>query len=313
MPRVTVILPNYNYARYLKERVRTILGQTMADFELLYVDDASTDASNRVVAPFAADPRVTLRLHDQNSGTVYQRWNDAAAGATGEWLWFPNADDAAHPRFLERLLRLVEGRPSVGMVHCQLALIDGNGRVVATQLPAGGALAAHLAADRVTPGSEEVVRLAEGRYLRTASAVLFRRNVFAALGGFDARLWGVADYDLYLRLLHRHDVAYVAEPLASYREHGGNTTRVTPALTLDLGFAYAFAGALKRMTGDPRYTPAMRQAMRRHVRARLFDVFVDPAARIPAPWRFVLEDVYEVEADPRLRAALTATQTGRGA
>ena len=67
MPRVSVILPNYNYARYLKERVTSILGQTMPDFELIYLDDASTDESNRVMHQFSGDPRLRMRLFETNS------------------------------------------------------------------------------------------------------------------------------------------------------------------------------------------------------------------------------------------------------
>src|SRR5437868_897778 len=124
MPRVSVILPNYNYARYLKERVRSILNQTMGDFELLYLDDASTDNSNQVMQTFADDKRVQMHCFTENSGRVYQRWNDGAKLATGDWLWFAGADDTAHPRFLEQLLSLAERHPGAAILHSRMATID---------------------------------------------------------------------------------------------------------------------------------------------------------------------------------------------
>src|SRR5258706_14986109 len=108
MPRVSVILPNYNYAPYLRERVRSILRQTMTDFELIYVDDASQDSSNRIMEEFASDPRVQMQLFTENSGGVYIRRNAIAADAKGDWLWFAEADDTAEPTFLERLLALAD-------------------------------------------------------------------------------------------------------------------------------------------------------------------------------------------------------------
>ena len=83
MPRVSVILPNYNYARYLEECAGSALNQTMRDLELLYVDDGSSDASNAVMQTYADDPRVSLRCHRENSGHIYLRWNERGPGCAG--------------------------------------------------------------------------------------------------------------------------------------------------------------------------------------------------------------------------------------
>ena len=302
-PAVSVIVPNYNYGRFLKERLRSVLRQTCADMELLYVDDGSGDCSNRIAQCFAADPRVRLRLCERNSGTVYQRWNEAAESARGEWLWFANADDSAHPRFLERLLRLVAGRPDVMIAHSDVAIIDEMGRLVATRRHGTAEVVSHLEADGVRTGPQELVFLTRGLFLPTASAVLVRRRAFAEAGGFDVRLWGVADYDLYLRLLHRGDIAYAAEPLTYYRQHGSNTTSTTSSARYDLALAYAFASAYLRMRGDGRYSAEMRDAVLRRTRAKVFDLFADRSAGVPDGWRFAAETVYQVVPDRRLREA----------
>lgn len=126
MPRVSIILPNYNYARFLSERFRTIIGQTLDNFELIYVDDGSTDQSNMIAAEHGCDPRLSMHLHRENSGRVYRRWNEGAALATGDWLWFAGADDVSHPRFLERSVDLVSARQAVSIVHSGRELIDAG-------------------------------------------------------------------------------------------------------------------------------------------------------------------------------------------
>lgn len=300
-PAVSAIVPNYNYGRFLKERLRSVLGQTCGDMELLYVDDGSSDCSNAIARPFAADPRVRLRLYERNSGTVYRRWNEAAESAHGEWLWFANADDSAHPRFLERLLRLVGDRPDVVIAHSDVAVVDEVGRLIATRMPAAPEVVSHLERDEIRTGTHELVFLTRGLFLHTASAVLLRRRAFLEAGGFDVRLWGVADYDLYMRLLHRGDIAYAAEPLTYYRLHGSNTTSTTGSARHNLALAYAFAAAHLRMREDRRYSPEMRDAVLRRTRAKVFDLFADRSATVPDSWRFAADTVYQVVPDRRLR------------
>jgi glycosyltransferase involved in cell wall biosynthesis len=299
MRKVSIIVPNYNYGRFLKERIRSVLKQTWTDFELLYVDDGSSDESNCIAQAFQGDPRVRLRLCKNNSGTVYQRWNEAAQEASGEWLWFANADDSSHPRFLERLLSLVEGQPDVAVAHSDIAYMDEDGRLMSCRTHGTAETMAHLAADRITSGIEELVFLTRGLYLRTASAVILRRDAFIEAGGFDTRLWGVADYDLYLKILHRYDIAYAAEPLTYYRKHTSNTTDSAGNI-LSLALAYAFARTFQRMKRDRRYTRGMRASVLRRARAQVFELFASPAVTIPAHWRFAAVAVHDVVKDRRL-------------
>jgi glycosyltransferase involved in cell wall biosynthesis len=299
MRKISIIVPNYNYGRFLKERIRSVLKQTWTDFELLYVDDGSSDESNRIAQPFEGDPRVRLRLCKHNSGTVYQRWNEAAKQASGEWLWFANADDSSHPRFLERLLSLVEGHPNVAIAHSDIAYIDEDGRLMSCRTHGTAETMAHLTADRVTSGIDELVFLTRGLYLRTASAVILRRDAFLEAGGFDTRLWGVADYDLYLKILHWSDIAYAAEPLTYYRKHTSNTTDSAGNI-LGLALAYAFACTFERMKGDRRFTQEMQAAVLRSARVQVFELFANASVIIPAHWRFAAVAVHEVVRDRRL-------------
>ena len=301
MPRVSVILPNYNYARYLKERIRTILGQTARDFEFIYLDDASRDESNLVMGEFASDPRCQMRLFQENSGKVYQRWNDGAAMATGDWLWFAGADDTAHPRFLERLLLLADEYPSAGLLHCRMMTIDGAGRLVALKWNAIAEAAARMETDYFASGAEEAVALTAGCHVSSASAALLRRDVFESAGRFDVRLRQAADWDLYLAMLQRSDIAFAAEPLVCYREHQQTVTKTTRPLVEALENLYCLSRAYQWLAKDSRCSPDMRETVLRRVKSRMFDMFALTDVAVPENLRFTLETIDAVLPDKRLK------------
>lgn len=105
--KVSIVVPNYNHARFLDERMTSLLSQTFNDFELIVVDDGSTDNSREVIEKYCSDPRVQTLWFETNSGTVFQRWNDGASVAKGDYLMFANADDACAPTLLETLVRIL--------------------------------------------------------------------------------------------------------------------------------------------------------------------------------------------------------------
>ena len=104
MPVVSVIVPNYNHAQFLPSRLDSILGQTFADFEVIYLDDASTDNSERVIAPFLEDRRIRVIRNTVNSGSAFKQWNRGVREARGEYVWIAEADDSAEPTLLSRLV-----------------------------------------------------------------------------------------------------------------------------------------------------------------------------------------------------------------
>ena len=84
MPAVSVIVPNYNHARFLRKRIDSILNQTFQDFELILLDDCSTDESRSILSEYASDPRVRLELNEVNSGSPFKQWNKGIRIARGE-------------------------------------------------------------------------------------------------------------------------------------------------------------------------------------------------------------------------------------
>jgi len=226
VPKVSVIVPNYNHARFLGRRLESVLGQTYRDFELIYLDDASTDDSAAVFARFAADPRVRAVLNERNGGSPFKQWNKGVREARGEYVWIAEADDFADPRLLEVLVDRLDQNPNVGVAYCQSLTVDEHDAV---QFNVAETVA-HLdprrwAADFINDGRDECRRtLIFQCTIPNASAVLFRREVYERAGYADESLRLAGDWMLWARMLLLSDVAFVAEPLNRFRKHSGSVT-----------------------------------------------------------------------------------------
>lgn len=226
MPKVSVVVPNYNHARFLKQRLDSVLDQTYRDFELIYLDDASTDDSAAVFAPYASHPQVRAVLNDANTGSPFVQWNRGVREARGEYVWIAEADDSADPRLLETLVRALDAHPSVGVAYCQSLRVDPEGKILGSCVEWTRDIDPHRwDTDFVADGRAECEQyLAQTCTIYNASAVLFRKSDYDAVGGADEALRQCADWRLWLALLERSDLAFVAEPLNFFRQHPQSVT-----------------------------------------------------------------------------------------
>ena len=114
MPKVTVILPNYNHGRYLTRRIESILNQTYRDFVLLIMDDASTDNSREIIERYTGDSRVKTIYNSKNSGSPYLQWKLGLSHAQTDYVWIAESDDSAELTLLETLVDRLDRNPQVG-------------------------------------------------------------------------------------------------------------------------------------------------------------------------------------------------------
>lgn len=240
MPKVTVIIPNFNHARYLPRRIESVLNQTCQDFEVVYLDDASTDDSDAVFARYAEHPKVRGVFNQKNSGSPFAQWNRGVAEAAGEYVWIAEADDAADPRFLETLVAVLEQNPSVGVAYCQSWRLDGEDRVSGTWRDWTDDLDAdQWTRDFVSVGHDTCERyLLFKNIIPNASAVVFRRSIFEAVGMADPTLRLSGDWLLWMQMLLRCDLAFVAEPLNYFRSHGGSVRHKSDRTGLEAEESY---------------------------------------------------------------------------
>jgi glycosyltransferase involved in cell wall biosynthesis len=220
MPKVTVVVPNYNHGRFLRARLDSVLAQTWTDFEVVFLDDASTDDSLRVFEDYRSDPRIRVFCNDINSGCVFKQWNKGVREARGEYVWFAESDDVAHPRFLERLVPLLDRNPRVGLAYANSQVINAQGKVVGGLDPLARALhATRWDADYINDGREECRWfLVQINTIPNASGVLFRKELYERVGPANEGMQCTGDWEMWVKLLLVSDVAYVAEPLNQFRQ-----------------------------------------------------------------------------------------------
>ena len=108
MPTVSVIVPNYCHAPYLEQRIESILQQTFQDFELILLDDCSTDGSREILERYRNHPKVSgIFYNERNSGSPFKQWKKGLSKATGDYVWIAESDDFSSPCFLERCVRIL--------------------------------------------------------------------------------------------------------------------------------------------------------------------------------------------------------------
>ncbi|MBC7919877.1 MAG: glycosyltransferase family 2 protein, partial [Ferruginibacter sp.] len=186
MPKVSVIVPNYNHAKYLAQRIESVLNQTYSDFELILMDDCSTDDSLAALNQYRLHPKVSKLLVNQiNSGSPFSQWNRGVQAAVGEYIWIAESDDYAGPQFLEKLLPVLEHHPRVGLVYCQSWCVDEAGCVTGDLDWWTQSLdPSRWKRDFTCQGQQEVSKyLFYKNTIPNASAVVFRKSVFDQAGG----------------------------------------------------------------------------------------------------------------------------------
>jgi glycosyltransferase involved in cell wall biosynthesis len=207
--RVAVVIPTYNYARFLGAALASIDAQTVAPAEIIVVDDGSTDD------PAAAlEGRPDVRLLRQPHLGLSAARNTGWRAATSEFVVFLDADDRLRPQAIALNLEQFEKRPECGLAYgafANLKLATGQVELVEFE----------------TPGPDPVAGFLRGNRIGMHGTVMYRRELLEALDGFDATLTACEDYDLYLRAVFRHPVACRPEVLADYVRHDRNMSRDT--------------------------------------------------------------------------------------
>lgn len=228
-PLVSVVVPNFNHARYLPARLDSIFAQSFRDFEVIILDDASTDDSCSVIRRYLAAPGVRLLTNPTNSGSPFVQWNRGVELARGELVWIAESDDVAAPEFLATLVPLLQSDPDVGICYCQSYHIDADNKNQGSlfgwteDLEPG-----RWQTSFRNEGPDEVARfLVLKNPILNASAVVFRRSVFRSVGGAPTNLRECGDWLTWSRMLLRSAVRFEAVPLNYFRTHSSSVRTAT--------------------------------------------------------------------------------------
>lgn len=221
MPKVSVVIPSYNHARFLRQRIDSVFQQTYQDFELILLDDCSPDNSQEILSSYAGDPRVRIEFNTSNSGSTFKQWNKGVGLACGEYVWIAESDDYADPRFLEQLVMVLDSEPKAAYAYCRSwrvsaeDIIDGFGDSYLDDLQTS-----RWTADYLTDGYEECQKyFVHFNIVPNASAVVFRKASYEQVGGADESYRLGGDWKLWASMALTGKVAYLGEPLNYFRFH----------------------------------------------------------------------------------------------
>jgi hypothetical protein len=229
MPTVSVIIPNYNHARFLRQRIDSVLGQTYPNFEVILLDDCSTDESRSIINEYEADPRVRVEFNEKNSGSTFKQWNKGVRLAQGEYVWIAESDDYADQNLLERLVATLDADSNIAFAYCRSWRLSEEDTL-------DGFADSYLerprwTADYCADGREECRNFfVVYNTIPNASASVFRKAVYEAVGGADESLQLCGDWKLWAAMALTGKVAYLSEPLNYFRFHE-QSVRDTSGLT----------------------------------------------------------------------------------
>lgn len=210
MPKVSVVVPAYNAMNYLPKTLENVLRQTFNDFEVIVINDGSSDEIEQWVSQIT-DPRVTL-ISQKNQGLAGAR-NTGIDHSSGDYIAFLDADDLWEPTKLEKQVHSLDENPDVGLIYTWVAYIndkgDSTGRVFKNQVE-----------------GDVWEKLIEHNIVECGSVAMVRRACFDTVGVFDRNLGSyVEDWDMWLRIASRYPFKLVKEPLVYYRQSSSSASR----------------------------------------------------------------------------------------
>lgn len=225
-PKVSVIVPNYNYSKYLRKRIDSILAQTYHDYELILLDDASTDDSLKILEEYKNEQKVSLILsNEQNTGSPFRQWMKGILHARGKWIWIAEADDFANEKFLETVVGYAEKYDNVSVCYSGSLLVSHDDKIISGQDV--NKWDGYLNKEAACFDGTEYVKnnLYWSNYIVNASAVIFRREFALRLeeSAFIEMSYS-GDWQFWFEMSLFGNVVEVYKELNYFRKHPKKTT-----------------------------------------------------------------------------------------
>lgn len=211
MPKVSVIIPTHNREKYIERAVKSVLRQTYKDYELIVVDDGSTDKTKKIVKKYVKrHPKKVRYIYQDNRGPSAAR-NTGIRNAQGKYITFLDSDDEYLPKMLKRQISFIKKRPKCRFLYTWYYDTDKKGKIKRK---------------RTTKRFRTKEALREGLFFRKltirTSTVMIQKKVFKKTGLFNENYWYSQDWDMWLRIAKYHRGYCIRKPLAKYRQHDNN-------------------------------------------------------------------------------------------
>lgn len=236
MSFVSVIIPNYNHAPFLKERIDSVLQQTYTDFEVIILDDCSTDNSKEIIETYWEHPKVVhIEYNKHNSGSTFKQWKKGIDLAKGEWIWIAESDDVAEPLFLEKLVsdNLTE---DISLIFSKSDIIDEHGKntifLDQSEFPNRSYANNFFESSGKIDSRQFVIeKMYRFNQIVNASSVVFRKSAAPMNDSKLERFTLCGDWYFWLRVLSKGNLYYNSETLNHFRAHK-ETVRVKSELKM---------------------------------------------------------------------------------
>lgn len=228
MPQVSVILPNYNHAPYLKQRIESILNQTLQDFELILLDDASIDDSLQILNQYTNHPKVTFyKFNDQNSGSTFHQWQKGLEMAKGKFIWIAESDDFAEINFLEKCIETFTDNEDLGICYSASNWVNSKNEIIHVPSHENESLGT-LNGNRLIMNE-----FAKGCLIYNASAAVFKKELvqkvdFGRLVTF--KLCG--DWFFWIQILQNSKLIRLPLRLNNFRQHSNSVSTLANKIGL---------------------------------------------------------------------------------
>ncbi len=227
-PLVSVIIPNYNHAEYLKPRIDSVLNQTYENIEVIILDDCSTDNSANVIMHYANHPRVKkIIFNDVNSGSTFKQWEKGISLASGKYVWIAESDDIAEPNFVESLIDILSNDYGTDIAYCGSELIDQNSNPLELDLDVSLRKPMKPQMQYIKWASEEFIKrfMSLENSMYNASAIIFKKELWAKIDKSFTELRSCGDWLCWLRMLQlSKSIIWYKDNLNKFRQHTNKVT-----------------------------------------------------------------------------------------
>jgi glycosyltransferase involved in cell wall biosynthesis len=226
-PLISICIPTYNGAKHLRECLDSVITQTFKDFEILVVDDCSSDDTLSIAREYAErDNRIRIKQNERNLGLV-NNWNHCVELASGEWVKFVFQDDYMHETCIEKLIGNVD--PETSIICCRRKFCFGEDiepriRMCYLSLLTLDALFPNKTKISPVEFCNAVIERYNINFIGEPSNIMFRKNMFFQLGKFNPHLISLCDYEYWIRVAINRGLSYIPEALTTFRVHKLGTT-----------------------------------------------------------------------------------------
>jgi glycosyltransferase involved in cell wall biosynthesis len=212
-PLVSVIVPNYNHYGYLKERLDSVYHQTYPNFEVILLDDCSTDNSVTILETYKSNPTTKqFVVNNHNSGSTFKQWRKGVSLCSGEYIWIAESDDSASPYFIEKMIHAVTA-DNTSMVFCSNHIIDSDGKVLQD-------FGVNFTEPFYNGDSFIKKHLYTDCDIRNVSGVIFKKECLEKALGTDIENFALTgDWLVYVRVALQGRVVFLNEYLNHFRRH----------------------------------------------------------------------------------------------